>query len=86
MLLGRGFMFTLLKKKLRLCTVVFSGFAVLMVSSLANSATLTFEPIAFDGDPAPGTGTTFSLASFSGNLNNQGEICLLYTSPSPRDS
>ena len=65
---------TLLKKKLRLCTVVFSGFAVLMVSSLANSTTLTFEPIAFDGDPAPGTGTTFSLPSFSGNLNNQGEI------------
>ena len=74
MLLGRGFMPTLLKKKLRLCTVVFSGFAVLMVSSLANSTTLTFEPIAFDGDPAPGTGTTFSLPSFSGNLNNQGEI------------
>ena len=56
-------MSTLLKKKLRLCTVVFSGFAVLVASSILNANTLTVETIALTGDPAPGTpaGTTLGF-------------------------
>ena len=54
MLLGRGFMPTLLKKKLRLCTVIFNGFAALIASTLVNSATVTVESIVLIGDPILG--------------------------------
>ena len=71
-------MSTLLKKKLRLCTVIFNGFAVLVASTLVNAATLTFETIALEGDSIPGApvGTTFGFFNSVASLNNQGEVAL----------
>ena len=84
MLLGRGFMPTLLKKKLRLCTVVFNGFAALIASTLVNSATVTVESIVLIGDPILGVPAGITIDNVTAPiLNNQGEIAFAAILASP---